>query len=112
VEEFVSAYKAKFNEDPSYHSAGGYAAGLILQKAIETAGSLETEKVKAALDGMAIMTFYGAIQFDTSAEAHGLQIAHQMVYIQWQKDAAGNLVKQVVWPAEAKSAEALYPLSR
>lgn len=110
VEEFVSAYKAKYNEDPSYHSAGGYAAGLILQKAIETAGSLETEKVKAALDNMAIMTFYGAIRFDTSAEAHGLQIAHEMVYIQWQKDAAGNLVKQVVWPMEARSAEPLYPL--
>ena len=112
VGEFVSAYKAKYNEDPSYHSAGGYAAGLILQKAIEAAGSLETEKLKAALDNMAIMTCYGAIKFDTSAEAHGLQTAHEMVYIQWQKDAAGNLVKQVIWPVEARSAEALYPLSR
>lgn len=112
VEEFVAAYKEKFNEEPSYHSAGGYAAALILQKAIQDAGSLETEKVKAALDNMAIMTFYGAIRFDTSAEAHGLQIAHEMVYIQWQKDSAGNLVKQVVWPKEAQSAEPLYPLTR
>lgn len=112
VEEFVTAYKEKFGEDPSYHSAGGYAAGLILQKAIQDAGSLDTEKVKEALDNMAIMTFYGAIRFDTSAEAHGLQVAHEMVYIQWQKDSAGNLVKQVVWPKEAQSAEPLYPLPR
>lgn len=110
VEEFVSAYTAKFNEEPSYHSAGGYGAGLILQKAIEKAGSLDTEKVKAALEGLDMLTCYGHIKFDTSAENHGLQIGHEMVYIQWQKDAQGKLVKQVVWPEEGKSAEAVYPL--
>jgi branched-chain amino acid transport system substrate-binding protein len=47
--------------------------------------------------------------FDTSEEAHGLQIGHSMIYIQWQKDDAGNLVKQVVWPLEGKTADALYP---
>ncbi len=110
IEEFVSTYKAKFNEDPSYHSAGGYAAGLILQRAIEMAGSTETEKVKAALEGLDMLTFYGRIKFETRPEAHGLQIGHEMVYIQWQKDAQGNLVKQVVWPEEGKSAEAIYPI--
>ena len=109
VKEFVDAYTAAYNAEPSYHGAGGYAAGLILQRAIETAGSYETEKVKAALDGMDLLTFFGYIKFDTSAENHGLQIGHDMVYIQWQKDASGKLVKQVVWPAEGKSADALYP---
>jgi hypothetical protein len=28
-----------------------------------------------------------------------------MVLMQWQKDAAGKLVPQVVWPLEAKSAD-------
>ncbi|MGQ9710694.1 MAG: amino acid ABC transporter substrate-binding protein, partial [Anaerolineae bacterium] len=109
-EEFTQAYKAAYNEEPSYHSAGGYAAGLILQKAIETAGSLETQAVKAALDGMEMTIFFGRIKFDTSAEQHGLQIGHEMVYIQWQKDTAGNLVKQVVWPEAAATAKTLYPL--
>jgi branched-chain amino acid transport system substrate-binding protein len=109
VQEFVSAYKAAYNEEPSYHGAGGYAAGLILQKAIETAGSADTQKVKAALDSLDLMTFFGRIKFDTSAASHGLQIGHDMVYIQWQKDAAGNLLKQVVWPEAGKSAAALYP---
>ncbi len=112
VADFVAAYEAKYGEPPAYHAAGGYAAGLILQKAIETAGSLEPEKIKATLEGMDLLTFYGHIKFDTTAEAHGLQIAHEMVYIQWQKDASGNLVKEVVWPAEGKSADAIYPLSR
>jgi ABC-type branched-subunit amino acid transport system substrate-binding protein len=109
VDEFVSAYKAAYNEDPSYHSAGGYAAGLLLQAAIENAGSTDTAAVKAALDQMDVMTFFGTEQFDTSADAHGLQIAHEMVYVQWQKDSSGNLVKQIVWPAGAATADAVYP---
>jgi len=108
--EFIEAYKAAYNEDPSYHAAGGYVAGLILQKAIETAGSLDTEAIKSALDSMDMMTFYGRIKFDTTPESHGLQIGHSMVYVQWQKDAGGALVKQVVWPAEGKTAEPVYPI--
>lgn len=108
--DFVDAYKAAYGEEPSYHSAGGYIAGLTLQKAIETAGSVDTQAVKAALDNTDMTTFFGRIKFDTSAEAHGLQVGHSMVYIQWQKDASGSLVKQVVWPAEGKTAETIYPI--
>ncbi|HEY62097.1 MAG TPA: ABC transporter substrate-binding protein [Anaerolineae bacterium] len=109
-DKFVEEYVAAYGEDPSYHSAGGYAAGMILQKAIMDADSMDFEKVKAALDGVDMLTFYGHIKFDTSEEAHGLQLGHSMVYIQWQKDADGNLVKQVVWPEEGATAEPLYPL--
>ena len=108
--DFTSAYKAAYNEDPTYHSAGGYIAGLILQKAIEDAGSLDTTAVAKALDNMDILTFYGHIKFDTSAASHGLQIGHEMVYVQWQKDSSGNLGKQIVWPAEGATAPALYPI--
>ena len=45
--DFIKDYKAKYNEEPSYHSAGGYVAGLLLEKAIKQSGSTETEKVKA-----------------------------------------------------------------
>jgi branched-chain amino acid transport system substrate-binding protein len=108
--DFISAYKAAYTEEPTYHSAGGYAAGLILQKAIEEAGSLDTAAITAALDKMDILTFYGHIKFDASAESHGLQLGHQMVYVQWQKDSGGALVKQIVWPAEGASAPLLYPI--
>ncbi|MBI4322590.1 MAG: hypothetical protein HY675_29215, partial [Chloroflexi bacterium] len=40
----------------------------------------------------------------TEAKTHGKQVAHEMVYMQWQKDAAGKLVTKIVWPAAAKSA--------
>ena len=85
VPEFLKLYQAKYGkEEPSYHSAGGYAAGLILQKAIETAGSIDTEKVKAAIDKEDMYTFYGRIKFNTG-KLHGLQEGHEMIYIQWQK---------------------------
>lgn len=108
--EFVDAYTAAYNEEPSYHSAGGYAAGLVLEQAIRTADSVDPAAIKTALESMNLLTFYGAVQFDTTAEAHGLQIGHSMVYIQWQKDDAGNLLKQVVWPMEGATAPLLYPI--
>lgn len=107
VAEFVEAYKKKFNEEPSYHSAGGFVAGLLIEKAIAKAGSIDTDKVKAALDAMDIMTFYGHIKFDTTPAANGLQVGHDMIYIQWQKDAKGALMKEVVWPIEAKTKDVI-----
>ncbi len=106
-DEFVEAYQAAYDEEPSYHAAGGYVSGLILQKAIEQAGSIETEAVQAALDEMSIMTFYGGIAFDTSEEMHGLQTGHEMVYVQWQQDDSGNLMKQIVWPEDVITSEAI-----
>jgi len=108
--DFTRDYRATYGEDPSYHAAGGYAAGLILQNAIETAGSLDPGRVKAALDAMNILTFFGRFQFSNTPEDHGLQIGHSMVYIQWQEDSSGTPGKQVVWPAEVATAEVIYPI--
>jgi len=109
-DDFTKAYQAKHDgKDPSYHVAGGYAAGLLLQKAIETAGSVDPAKIKAALDATDVMIFFGHEKFDTSADAHGLQIGHDMILIQWQKDG-DKLVKQVVWPEAGATANAIYPI--
>ncbi|MBI5650770.1 MAG: amino acid ABC transporter substrate-binding protein [Chloroflexi bacterium] len=105
VKAFTDAYVAKYKDTPSYHSAGGYAQGLILQKAIEDADSVDPAKIVAALDKMNLMTFYGVVKFSTDAKTHGKQTAHDMVYMQWQKDSAGKLITNIVWPLEAKSAD-------
>ena len=107
VKEFTDRYTAKYSAPPSYHSAGGYAAGQVLQKALEDAGSTDPEKVRAALDRMDLMLFYGHVKFSTDTKTHGKQTAHDMVYVQWQKDSYTNrLATQIVWPPEAKSADA------
>jgi len=108
-EEFAKAYQAAFNEEPSYHAAGGYAAGLLLQYALQKADSIDPAKVKAAMDAADVVMFFGHMKFDTSEEAHGLQIGHDMVLIQWQQDSSGKLVKEVVWPESGATAAPLYP---
>jgi branched-chain amino acid transport system substrate-binding protein len=108
--DFAKAYTAKYNAPPSYESAGGYAAGLVLQRAIEQAGGTDTAKVAAALNATDITTFYGRTKFSTANNEHGLQVGHAMVLAQWQKDKSGKLVKQVVWPLAGKSANLVYPI--
>lgn len=109
---FTDAYEKRFGIVPGYHAAGGYAAGLILQHAIEQAGSLKRGDVAKALNAMDAMTFYGHIRFSTDPVSHGLQIGHDMVLAQWQKSDGGQLASKVVWPASAANAPILYPLQR
>jgi len=108
--DFAKAYAAKYNTPPSYESAGGYACGLILQRAIEQAGGPDSAKVTAALNSTDITTFYGRTQFATADNNHGLQVGHSMILAQWQKDKSGKLTKEVVWPLAGKSANLVYPI--
>src|SRR5438445_1525981 len=104
--EFTDRYVAKYNSQPSYQSSGGYAAGLVLQKALEDAGSTDSATPQAALDKIDLMLFYGRVKFSLDAKTHGKQIAHDMVYVQWQKGSDGKLATQLVWPSDAATAQA------
>jgi branched-chain amino acid transport system substrate-binding protein len=108
--EFAKAFEAKFHQKADYHVASGYTAGVILQHAIEKAGSLDEEKVTQALNNTDVTTFFGHIKFATDPAHHGLQVAHEMVLAQWQKGNAGP-TRQVVWPDAARSAELIYPIN-
>jgi branched-chain amino acid transport system substrate-binding protein len=101
--KFVKAYAAKYNAPPTYESAGAYAAGLILQRAIEEAGSIDPPKVAQALNATDVTTFYGHTKFSSAPTEHGLQVGHQMVLALWQKDESGKLAKEVVWPFGKRS---------
>ncbi len=107
--EFIKAYQDKFHALPDYHSASGYTSGAILQHAIEQAGSIDPEKVTAALNALDVTTFFGHVKFATDAGHHGLQVAHQMVLAQWQT-INGKPGRNVVWPEAAKSGDMVYPI--
>jgi branched-chain amino acid transport system substrate-binding protein len=107
VPEFTKKFTDKYKIAPAYHAAGGYAAGLILQHAIEKAGSIDQAKVTAELNATDVTTFFGRTKFSNDPKEHGLQIAHDMVLAQWQKKN-GKLVKEVIWPKAAKTADPLY----
>ncbi len=104
---FAKEFAAKYKIEPGYHAAGGYAAGMMLQHAMETANSVDPQKVTEALNKMDVTTFFGHTKFATGAKDHGLQIGHQMVLAQWQKKG-GKLVKEIVWPDAAKTANIIY----
>jgi len=107
--EFVKAFEDRFKAPPDYHAASGYAGGILLQHAVEQAGSIDADKVVAALNAMDVTTFYGRYKIATDAAHHGLQTAHEMVLAQWQKKN-GALAREVVWPKAAQTADLLYPL--
>jgi branched-chain amino acid transport system substrate-binding protein len=107
AQEFNQRFTDKYKIAAGYHAAGGYTAGMLLQHAVEQAGSIDQAKVAAVLNKIDVTTMFGRTKFSTEPKDHGLQLAHAMVLGQWQKKG-GQLVKEVIWPNEAKTAEAIY----
>src|SRR6185503_2777800 len=99
--ELLDAYKAKFKgQEPSYHTAAGYAGCLIYAEAVKKAGTLDADKVRDQLLKMEIKTAFG----DYKVEPDGFQIAHKMVMLQWQD---GKRI--VVWPDDLANGKPRYP---
>ena len=109
VTEFTVSYEKAYGIPPTSTAASAYAAGLVLQYALEKAQSLSSADIEQVLDHVRLLTFYGLIQFDNTPELHGLQIAHEPVVVQWML-RGGNMVKLVVAPKEFAVAKPIYPL--
>jgi branched-chain amino acid transport system substrate-binding protein len=107
AQEFNQFFTDKYKIAAGYHAAGGYTAGLLLRHAVEQAGSIDQAKVAAVLNKIDATTMFGRTKFSTEPKEHGLQLAHAMVLGQWQKKG-GQLVKEVIWPNEAKTADIIY----
>ena len=107
AQAFTKAFMDKYKIEPGYHAAGGYTAGVLLQHAIEQAGSIDQAKVADALNKLDVTTLFGRTKFSTNPKEHGLQIGHEMVLAQWQKKN-GEFVKEVIWPPEGKTADVFY----
>jgi branched-chain amino acid transport system substrate-binding protein len=107
AQEFNQRFTDKYKIAAGYHAAGGYTAGLLLQHAVEQAGSIDQAKAAAVLNKIDATTLFGRTKFSTEPKEHGLQLAHAMVLGQWQKKG-GQLVKEVIWPNEAKTADIIY----
>jgi branched-chain amino acid transport system substrate-binding protein len=99
--EFFTAYKTKFNREPVYHSAAGYAGCVIYLEAVKRAGSLDADKVRETLLKMELKTAFG----DYKVDADGFQLAHKMVMLQWQDGK-----KVTVWPDELANGKVRFPM--
>ncbi len=63
AKRFRDAYQAKFNDYPRLGSVVGYSAVKAAAAAIQKAGSTDTEKLVAALNGLTFDTPFGAVTF-------------------------------------------------
>lgn len=69
-EEFVEREK----KDPDYVHASAAAALVVLQKAIEKAGTLDKAKVRDALAATDVLTFYGPVKFGPNGMNQGREL--------------------------------------
>ena len=99
--DYAKLYEQKVGEGLSYQAAAASQGGLLLQKAIEKAGSLEADKVRAALRSYSGSTFWGPTKWDST----GQNMAGATVTFQIQ-----NGVIKTVWPPEAGQADPIYPM--
>ena len=59
----VKEHFKRFNEPPDFFTCGGFAAAGAVVEAITKAGSTDTEKLIATMEGMAFMTPKGMMKF-------------------------------------------------
>lgn len=64
VQNFIKAYKAKYNEDPSAFSALSYDAAYIVKESIEKAGSTDKEAITKAMKEINYNGVTGQLTFD------------------------------------------------
>ena len=59
----VAEHQKRFKSPPDFFTAGGMSAGIALVEAIKKAGSTDTEKLIAAMEGMSFETPKGKMTF-------------------------------------------------
>jgi branched-chain amino acid transport system substrate-binding protein len=99
--EFVEAYQAKFDREPDYHSAAGYAACQVLEAAVTQVGGLDLDPIRDAIRELQMPTVLpGQFQVDEN----GKMIGHIALTVQWQDGA-----KLIVAPEDFAEGELRLP---
>ncbi len=94
----VKEHYKRFNGPPDFFTCGGMSAAIAVVSALKKAGSTDTEKLIAAMEGMAFQTPKGEMVF--RKEDH--QALQSMFHFKMraEKDvpwAIGDLVKELTW---------------
>jgi len=65
---YAQLFEAKYHKVPDYAEASSSAVGVVLQMAIEAAGTIDPEKVREGLASTEFHTFYGPIKFGPTGQ--------------------------------------------
>ena len=98
--EYAEKMKKRFGYLPSYHPTSASVAGLVLQMAIEKAGTLNVEKVTDTLRSMKVTTVWGPMAWNKAGQ--NIEIHSSVVQVL-------NGKVEVVYPFEGKTANPVYP---
>ena len=98
--DLAKAFESETKLSSSQHIADSYGAAQVLLDAIAAAGSIDPEKINAALAKTDKTYVVGPVKFD---ENHTAKLP--IVALQWQ---GGKTV--IVWPKSGKTGEFLFPL--
>ncbi|MPZ23994.1 MAG: hypothetical protein GEU28_10740 [Dehalococcoidia bacterium] len=79
-----------------YPAAQTYAACLIAHRCLEVSRAVDDEALWNAACSLDCSTFFGRFRID---ERSGLQLAHEMVCLQWREGR-----RRVVWPGAVAEA--------
>lgn len=100
-ELFFNRFAEEYGKEPDYVAAQGFNIGLIIQRFIEKAGTLDDHCLRLQANSGDFKTFYGNFRIDPDT---GRQLGHLNVTVQWQ---GGK--KYTVYPEEMAVAGAIYP---
>ena len=101
--EFVEAWRKRWPADPGAIAATAYASLLVLEEAVRKAGSVEPERLRAALAALDTETPIGPYRVD----ARGMQAAAKPAVVQI---VAGR--REIVWPEALATAKWRLPYPR
>jgi branched-chain amino acid transport system substrate-binding protein len=68
TENYAKLFQAKYDKVPDYAQASSSVAGVVLQMAIEQAGTISPDKVRDVLASTEFKTFYGPIKFGDTGQ--------------------------------------------
>jgi len=98
--EFLREFVRAYGEKPSYQAALAYAAGQVLERAIEKAGRIDRAAVRDALAELDTNVLVGRYVVDR----RGLLAKRVPMVIQWQRGK-----REIVWPPELRTAKPIVP---
>ena len=99
--EVLASLSKRHQGQVDYPMAQAYAAGLVAQRCVEEAGTLEDGELRKTAGKLDFSTFYGSFRIDPVT---GRQVGRSSLIVQWQ---AGR--KLILWPPEQRQATLVHP---
>ena len=99
--QVIASLRRDGHQHVDYPLAQAYAAGVIVQRCLEEAGSADSQALREAASELDFSTFYGRFKIDGET---GRQTGRELLLVQWQRGR-----KVIVWPPQSAQADLIYP---